>query len=262
MKKSIGLGFFVALTLFCFPAVAQLLNGPVGAGGRAGLRAENLLVDPNTYGTQAETAHTIFNQDFNINLPTTTWDSASASWLRYITNASGCCFEAPLYLPEGASITALELEGCDNSTTGELYGVIAICPIPGGSCSVLGSNTTSGVSAAPGCNVFRANFTSPATINNAANTYFVQVNNQGDLTGAVTFRAARVYYKLQVSPPPATPTFGDVPTTHLFYQYIEALAASGITAGCGGGNYCPDAAVTRGQMAVFLAKALGLHWAP
>ena len=31
--------------------------------------------------------------------------------------------------------------------------------------------------------------------------------------------------------------------------------------GCGdGSNYCPDAALTRGQMAVFLAKALGLHW--
>jgi hypothetical protein len=35
--------------------------------------------------------------------------------------------------------------------------------------------------------------------------------------------------------------------------------ASGITAGCGGGNYCPDAP-TRRQMAIFLAKALGLHW--
>jgi hypothetical protein len=36
----------------------------------------------------------------------------------------------------------------------------------------------------------------------------------------------------------------------------------GSRSGCGGGNFCPDAAVTRGQMAVFLAKALGLHWAP
>ena len=26
------------------------------------------------------------------------------------------------------------------------------------------------------------------------------------------------------------------------------------------GNYCPDAPLTRGQMAVFLSKALGLHW--
>jgi hypothetical protein len=34
------------------------------------------------------------------------------------------------------------------------------------------------------------------------------------------------------------------------------------TAGCGGGNYCPDAPLTRGQMAAFLSKALGLHFAP
>lgn len=34
---------------------------------------------------------------------------------------------------------------------------------------------------------------------------------------------------------------------------------SGITAGCGTG-YCPDNPVTRGQMAVFLTKALGLYW--
>jgi hypothetical protein len=63
-----------------------------------------------------------------------------------------------------------------------------------------------------------------------------------------------------VSDPPATPTFGDVPVSHPFYQFIEALAASGITGGCGGGSYCPDNPLTRGQMAVFLAKALGLHW--
>src|SRR5438874_939281 len=143
--QRIGIGFLAAFTLFCFPAFGQLL--PVVDS----TPSARLVPDPNTYGILAETTHTMFNQDFNINLPTTTWGSASASWLRYITNASGCCFEAPLYLPEGASITALELEGCDNSTTGELYGVIAICPIPGGSCSVLGSSTTSGVSAAPGC---------------------------------------------------------------------------------------------------------------
>ena len=39
---------------------------------------------------------------------------------------------------------------------------------------------------------------------------------------------------------------------------IEALAASGITSGCGGTSYCPDNPVTRGQMAAFLVRALGL----
>ena len=51
-----------------------------------------------------------------------------------------------------------------------------------------------------------------------------------------------------------------MPTSHPFFQYIEALKASGITGGCGGGNYCPGSALTRGQMAVFLSNALGLHW--
>lgn len=55
-------------------------------------------------------------------------------------------------------------------------------------------------------------------------------------------------------------SFGDVPTGHPFFQFVEALADSGITAGCGSGNYCPDLPLTRGQMAVFLSKALGLHW--
>ena len=59
---------------------------------------------------------------------------------------------------------------------------------------------------------------------------------------------------------PTHRSFGDVPVFHPFYQFIEALARSGITGGCGGGNYCPDAPLTRGQMAVFLSKALGLHW--
>ena len=72
----------------------------------------------------------------------------------------------------------------------------------------------------------------------------------------------RVFYRLQVSPPPAVATFSDVPTSHPFFQFIEALARSGITSGCGGGNFCPDAPLTRGQMAVFLSLGLGLHFAP
>jgi len=63
-----------------------------------------------------------------------------------------------------------------------------------------------------------------------------------------------------VSPPPATATFADVPPSHPFFQYIEALHAAGISAGCGGGNFCPDQPITRKQEAAFLAKALGLHW--
>jgi hypothetical protein len=47
----------------------------------------------------------------------------------------------------------------------------------------------------------------------------------------------------------------------VFVGDIEAIAAAGITNGCNppvNDMYCPDRAVTRGQMAAFLSRALGL----
>ena len=74
------------------------------------------------------------------------------------------------------------------------------------------------------------------------------------------FAYVEVWWRRTVSDAPPAATFADVPTGHPFFQFVEALYDSGITAGCGGANYCPDNPVTRGQMAVFFAKALGLHW--
>jgi len=51
-------------------------------------------------------------------------------------------------------------------------------------------------------------------------------------------------------------SFPDVPVANPFYAYVENIFHNGITGGCGGGNYCPDASVTRAQMAVFLEKAV------
>lgn len=96
-------------------------------------------------------------------------------------------------------------------------------------------------------------------INNApstGNTYTFQAITRG----TTRIYKMMVYYKLQVSPAPGAATFSDVPTTHPFFRFVEALYASGITAGCGGGNFCPDSPLTRGQMAVFLSGALGLSF--
>lgn len=41
----------------------------------------------------------------------------------------------------------------------------------------------------------------------------------------------------------------------VFEDDINRLAAAGITAGCGGTNYCPHRAVTRAEMAAFLVRA-------
>ncbi|MGH2386321.1 MAG: S-layer homology domain-containing protein [Candidatus Limnocylindria bacterium] len=55
----------------------------------------------------------------------------------------------------------------------------------------------------------------------------------------------------------ASHQFADVPDSNPFHADIEALANSGVTTGCGGGNFCPDDFVTREQMAAFLNR-LGL----
>jgi hypothetical protein len=61
------------------------------------------------------------------------------------------------------------------------------------------------------------------------------------------------------TPPAATGTsFNDVPAGNPFAPFIEALAAYGITGGCGGGRYCPGATVSRAQMAIFLVRTFAL----
>jgi hypothetical protein len=59
------------------------------------------------------------------------------------------------------------------------------------------------------------------------------------------------------TPPPCTGTvFADVTCSTPFDAWIEKFAADGITSGCGNGDYCPNANVTRAQMAVFVEKAM------
>ena len=61
------------------------------------------------------------------------------------------------------------------------------------------------------------------------------------------------------APPACAGTFADVPCSNPFAAWIEDLANRQITGGCGGGNYCPGNATTRGQMAPFLVKTFGLR---
>ena len=61
--------------------------------------------------------------------------------------------------------------------------------------------------------------------------------------------------------PPAcvTATFTDVPCSSNFAPWIYELVARSITAGCGGGIYCPTLPANRGQMATFVVKTFGLQ---
>jgi S-layer family protein len=111
----------------------------------------------------------------------------------------------------------------------------------------------------PGCVNRTFILGTPITVDNNAKSYSFEVFlGAEDVTTATC--DARIHYRLQVSAAPGTATFGDVPVGSPFHRFVEAMVGAGITGGCGGGNYCPDSPVTRGQMAVFIAAALGLHW--
>jgi len=79
-------------------------------------------------------------------------------------------------------------------------------------------------------------------------------------TATTKFKGIDIWWTRQISPGPLTNTFADVPQNHPFYNVIEAFAHAGITSGCGGGNFCPNGAVTRQEVAKFMVRALGLYW--
>ena len=58
--------------------------------------------------------------------------------------------------------------------------------------------------------------------------------------------------------PGGTSVFGDVPPDDPACSSIHYLAAEAVTAGCGGGNYCPDDLISRDQMGVFITTAFSL----
>lgn len=50
--------------------------------------------------------------------------------------------------------------------------------------------------------------------------------------------------------------FADVPASSAFCRYIKRLVELSITGGCGNSQYCPQALVTRDQMAAFIVRAV------
>jgi S-layer family protein len=246
------LGVLVAvLGLFALPQIAaaqvDVLGMPVAAP------TTPLDPEPQTWGTAAQVSHTI--SAFAFQAFGATQPSSGVGGSRFCT--ATCELVSGIFLPAGAQALSVQLDGCDTDAVANITVVLLRRGISESAFQALTLGSTSG---APGCTPLNVPLVTPHTIDNANNLYFLDIQMSGP-TNATRFTSARVFYRLQVSPAPATATFpNDVPTTHPFFRFIEALAAAGITGGCGPGSYCPDSPVTRGQMAVFLATTLGLHF--
>lgn len=211
---------------------------------------------PETFGVTSEIVYTLQAFAFEPYDPNVAAVTGSGS--RYCT--APCVFAAPVFLPAGARVSRVVLDACDGDAVDGMSGqLLRIGTMESAFDSLV--TVTTGTTADPGCTLFGSLLPTLHTIDNLNNSYML-VFQIGGSSSNTRFSAVRIFYRLQVSPAPATATFGDVPASHPFFQFVEAVAAAGITAGCGGGNYCPDAPLTRGQMAVFLSKGLGLHFAP
>jgi hypothetical protein len=169
--------------------------------------------------------------------------------------AEPCHFYCNVDLPSGAKIAGLEIDGCDTSESEYIH--LGLYEDAKGNGSLTQIYQFDNGTIYGGCTTW-GYLATPYTINNHYNSYFLEIY-LGD-SFITTFSAARIYYQLQVGPAPGVATFTDVPTSHPFFQYIEALAASGITTGYDDDTFRPSEPITRGQMAVFLSRALGLVW--
>ena len=217
-------------------------------------------VGPKTYGTSQDSIYHVPITDIvplYSTFETTDGGFLPHSLARYSPGCTGGCLFAVPALPNGAFLTAIEAYFCNTDPDhNRALGVrVYSTSYDGTNFTDLGAGVYSSDSF--GCGEFEiAELTS---LNYTVNRY----NNQlvlgvviDDDDGSQAIAGIDLFYRLQVSPAPGTADFNDVPTSHPFFQFVEALYASGITGGCGNGNFCPDAPLTRGQMAVFLAILL------
>ena len=183
------------------------------------------------------------------------------------TSGGGPFFYHAIDIPHGAMLADVTVYVTDNDAT---YNVVSWL-YDGSRASGIGTGvafqpaTNSATSGVPGDTTIVLTWNAPLPAFSDPNDVSWGVLVSLPTTGTtVSFNGVRLKWKRQVSAAPVTARFNDVPTSHPFFRYVEALAAAGVTGGCSTNppNYCPDAPVTRGQMAVFLATALGLHFAP
>ena len=178
-------------------------------------------------------------------------DYWARTWIERLFNAgiTGGCATSPLrYCPEGtvtrAQMAVLLLRGIHGSAYSPLAvtGSTGFSDVPLGywSAAWIKQLATEGITS--GCG--SGNYCPEAPVTRAQMAVFL----------------LRAKYGSGYTPPAlgGSTNFSDVTPTYWAAAWIKQLAAEGITGGCGTGTYCPEAPVTRAQMAVFLVRTFNL----
>jgi len=232
-----------------------------GVGGYLAAQDES----PEYYGTASTNYHFVASEEFQAFEPdNSVWRDAFTSGGRYILGSATGLVAANVRLPTGALITGMWVlyEDSDADDGLEVQLIRTWWGIGSRGSEIIGAFFSSGT---PGITRSFIDIDPDHTVAYWASPISHQAYRLVafmDPSPSVQLRGVIISWKRQISPEPAVATFADVPVGAFGFRHIEALADSGITAGCGGGNFCPNNTLTRAEMAVFLAKALGLHWSP
>ncbi|MFZ5786440.1 MAG: S-layer homology domain-containing protein [Acidobacteriota bacterium] len=260
MQKKATLAVLAILTMGVVAFAQELPTGTPGAlipGVEGGL--ESLTTRPpdmDTYGTSSFVAVNYATTDFTpLNdgewshfLSSTGWANRSGG-----SNTATC---TGIRIPSGARWAGVTYWLYDTDAAQNITLEIYEIDLDPHTSTTLYTHVSSG---STGQQQAYSAFGTAETVDNDRHIY--TACHFAPVTGSALRHAGlTVWYQLQVSPAPGTATFADVPVGAFGFQHVEALVASGITAGCGGSNFCPNDPLTRVQMAIFLAKGLGLHW--
>jgi len=251
-----------AFVIACIAGVASAQEAPAKAyDGPAKAQPMKAVQAPTTYGA-GSSFYRMGGAEFTpLDIPgvddysDTYYTVSGATFRRHATIADAYFIGTP-HLPSGAKVLTVNVHDCVN-TAGTVYGDVSACNNYGNFCTVLAPIVTT---AGCGYDVVDVSAAGYVVDNSPAGNLLVIRIATANTDGSDSFAGVTIEYQLQVSPAPLVATFPDVPTSDFGFQFVEALVASGITGGCGSGLYCPDSPVTRRQMAIFIAKALGLHF--
>jgi hypothetical protein len=252
---------FMAGSVYAADNVSLNSGGPAAAVNVEGYQVDG---SPDQWGTTSNSSVTYVAQAYNpvdsaITYAFAVLGAPANNICLFRNNAAGNPWvEAPIHLPNGALIQSIEYRFCDTNAAAAFTTFLTInSKTVAVQQPVMVSSTAAET---PGCINRTFVIAAPILVDNNDKAYSLEIN-LGANTNTIAVCHARVYYRLQVSPAPAVATFpNDVPTSHPLFRFVEAMAASGLTGGCGPQVFCPDQAITRGQFSVFLASALGLHF--
>ncbi len=177
--------------------------------------------------------------------------------LHLYSTVPGGMFLSEVHPPIGGNINGFEIDACNTSLTAPLTATVFTTDDFGNNTTIVAGPLT--VPANSGCGPFEVTITPPVAITDGAHWVVDVETGAGDNT--TSFSGVKLTYDLAGFNFAPTPYFADVPASSPIFPFVQKMFELGVTAGCGGGLYCPNSPVTRGQMSVFIVKSVyeGIH---